>query len=62
MQRCRAALRDVLGDELRLTPVVEPRLIAGLELEGSSVVVRNSFRADLARLQRELSRHDHADA
>lgn len=62
LQRCRAALRGVLGDELRLTPAVEPALIAGLELEGSSVVVRNSFRADLARLQRELSRHDHADA
>ncbi|SEJ61240.1 F-type H+-transporting ATPase subunit b [Pseudomonas linyingensis] len=62
LQRCRAALRGALGDELRLTPEVEPALIAGLELEGSSVVVRNSFRADLARLQRELSRHDHADA
>ncbi|SER42552.1 ATP synthase F0 subcomplex B subunit [Azotobacter beijerinckii] len=62
LQRCREALARSLGGELRLTVAVEPGLIAGLELEGSSAVVRNSFRADLARLQRELSRHDHADA
>lgn len=61
LQRCRAALAPALGGEPQLRVEVEPGLIAGLELEGSSAVVRNSFRADLARLQRELSRHDLAD-
>jgi F-type H+-transporting ATPase subunit b len=62
LQRCRAALAPALGGEPQLRVEVEPALIAGLELEGSSAVVRNSFRADLARLQRELARHDLADA
>lgn len=61
LQRCRTALAPLLGGEPQLSVEVEPALIAGLELEGSSAVVRNSFRADLARLQRELARHDLAD-
>jgi F-type H+-transporting ATPase subunit b len=55
---CRAALSTALGQPLELEVVVDPGLIAGLELEGASMVVRNSFRADLARLQLELNRHD----
>jgi len=62
LRRCREALAGALGGEPQLTLAVEPALIAGLELEGSSAVVRNSFRADLARLQQELTRHDHANA
>lgn len=62
LRQCRTALAAALGGEPQLSPEVAPELIAGLELEGSSAVVRNSFRADLARLQRELNRDEHADA
>jgi len=55
LDACRQALARALGREPQLAVVVDPGLIAGLELEGSSAVVRNSFRADLARLHRELS-------
>ena len=54
---CREALATALGQPVELQPLVEPGLIAGLELEGSAVVVRNSFRADLARLHTEMTRH-----
>lgn len=62
LQECRAALAAALGGERPLLVEIAPELIAGLELEGSGAVVRNSFRADLARLQRELNRHEHVDA
>lgn len=54
---CRQALAAALGQPVELELTVEPGLIAGLELEGSAVVVRNSFRADLARLLTEMTRH-----
>ena len=62
LQECRAALAAALGGERPLLVEIAPELIAGIELEGSGAVVRNSFRADLARLQRELNRHEHVDA
>ena len=40
----------------------DPNLIAGLELETRYASVRNSFRADLTRLQSELTHHDAAFA
>ncbi|WP_061288573.1 F0F1 ATP synthase subunit delta [Azotobacter vinelandii] len=55
LEACRQALARALGREPELKVAVDPGLIAGLELEGSNAVVRNSFRADLARLHRELS-------
>lgn len=61
VQHCQAALAPALGKAPQLRLEVEPGLIAGLELEGSSVVMRNSLRADLARVQRELSQHDLAN-
>ena len=57
LRACRQVLAAALGQAVGLQPVVDPGLIAGLELEGSAVVVRNSFRADLARLQTEMTRH-----
>lgn len=58
LEECRRALARALGRAPELNLAVEPGLIAGLELEGGSAVVRNSFRADLARLNTELSQHD----
>lgn len=57
LEDCRRELARTLGHSPELTQSVDPGLIAGLELEGVSVVVRNSFRADLARLSTELNRH-----
>lgn len=53
-----AALRRVLKTPPEPLVIVDPALIAGLELETEHAVVRNSLRADLARLQTEMSRHD----
>lgn len=58
LDSCRAALTRVLGREVALDASVDPAIIAGLELEAPHAIVRNSFRADLARLQAELLSHD----
>lgn len=55
---CRKALTEALGHPVALDVSIEPALIAGLELEASHAVVRNSFRADLLRLKSELVHHD----
>jgi F-type H+-transporting ATPase subunit b len=55
---CRIELSRVLGRDLALQIMVDPAIIAGLELEARHAIVRNSFRADLARLQTELLVHD----
>jgi len=39
--------------------IVDGALIAGLELEASHAIVRNSLRDDLAHLKDELQTHDH---
>jgi F-type H+-transporting ATPase subunit b len=43
-----------------LDVMVDATLVAGLELTGGAVVVRNSFRADLDRLKNELLDAEHA--
>ena len=58
VEACRKALADVLGHTVAVEVSVDPALIAGIELEAPHAVVRNSFRADLARLKTELVRHD----
>jgi F-type H+-transporting ATPase subunit b len=58
IELCRKALAGVLGHPVAIEVTVEPELIAGLELEGPHAAVRNSFRADLARLKAELVRDD----
>ena len=58
VEACRTAIAKVLGHPVSLEVTVEPELIAGLELEAPHAVVRNSFRADLVRLQSELVHHD----
>jgi F-type H+-transporting ATPase subunit b len=44
------ALGRIAGHPLRLDVVVDAALIAGLELEAAHVLVRNSFRNDLAEI------------
>jgi F-type H+-transporting ATPase subunit b len=55
---CRSALSRVVGRDVDLRITVDPAIVAGLELEARHAIVRNSFRADLARLQTELLVHD----
>ncbi|MCG7600891.1 hypothetical protein MHM84_13960 [Halomonas sp. McH1-25] len=55
---CMAALRRAIKIPLEPQVIVDPTLIAGLELETEHAMVRNSLRADLARLQTEISPHD----
>jgi F-type H+-transporting ATPase subunit b len=50
----RAMLARVLGAEVEASFAVDPALIAGLELAGAHLVVRNSWRDDLARITNEL--------
>jgi F-type H+-transporting ATPase subunit b len=58
VEACRKAIAGVLGHPVLVEVTVEPELIAGIELEAPHAVVRNSFRADLARLKSELVHHD----
>jgi F-type H+-transporting ATPase subunit b len=58
VEACRKSLEKVLGHSIALDVSVDPKLIAGIELEAPYAVVRNSFRADLARLKSELVHHD----
>ena len=54
------ALATALGQPVTLDVMVDATLVAGLELTGGAVVVRNSFRADLDRLKNELLDAEHA--
>lgn len=54
---CRTKLAAVLGRPVTLAVEVVPELIAGLELDAPHAVVRNTFRADLDRILKELTRH-----
>lgn len=55
---CRRSFVQTFGAPLDLTLEVDPALIAELELENQHTAIRNSFRADLARIATELARHD----
>ena len=57
-EACRTALIKALGRPIPVEFGTDPALIAGLELETRYASVRNSFRADLVRLQSELVHHD----
>ncbi len=58
LQSTRDALAKALGRTVDFAVVVDPAVIAGLELETPHAVVRNSFREDLKRIAEELTRHD----
>ena len=55
-----ARLRDVihkaLGSELPMQLSCDPNLIAGFEIRGRNVIVRNNWQADLATIRKELDR------
>ena len=58
VEACRNSIEKVLGRSIALDVSVDSALIAGIELEAPHAVVRNSFRADLARLKSKLVHHD----
>jgi F-type H+-transporting ATPase subunit b len=53
-QRIGAALKEVFGRDLPVAFHTDPRIINGLELQGHNTSIRNSWRADLDRIRREL--------
>jgi F-type H+-transporting ATPase subunit b len=57
-QSCRDAFARALGRPVDFAVVVDPAVIAGLEMETPHAVARNSFREDLKRIVEELTRHD----
>ena len=59
-QQVRGALAAAFGADLPCTFRTDPAIIAGIELKGQNVIIRNSWRADLDRIRRELSRDGHA--
>jgi F-type H+-transporting ATPase subunit b len=54
----RAALSQALGAEVAPAFAVDPALIAGLELEGPHVRVRNHLRGDLDLIAKTFAGHD----
>ena len=52
----REALKQAFGMELPLAFRSDPALLAGIELHGHNVILRNSWRADLDRIREELNR------
>jgi F-type H+-transporting ATPase subunit b len=56
IERIRSALNEAIGSEPRFEVRNDRGLIAGLELHGTSTIVRNSWRADLDRIRDELAR------
>jgi F-type H+-transporting ATPase subunit b len=59
-KQVRSALKEAFGKDLPLTFRSDPKVLAGIELQGHNVIVRNSWRADLERIREELSRERHA--
>jgi F-type H+-transporting ATPase subunit b len=55
-KQVRSALKEAFGEELPQTFSSDPKVLAGIELQGHNVILRNSWRADLERIAEELSR------
>lgn len=51
---CQDAITSALGRDVDIEVTVQPDLIAGLEIESSHALVRNSLRSDLDRITDEL--------
>ena len=58
-ERVRDALKQALGGSPTFEFRSDPTLIAGIELHSRNTIVRNSWRADLDRIGKELSRDEH---
>ena len=59
-QQVADALKEAFGLELSLAFHSDPAILAGIELHGHDAVIRNSWRADLERIRKELNRDRHA--
>ena len=59
MEHVRDALNAALGLELSFGFRADPALIAGIELRSPNTIVRNSWRADLDRIRKELDGDGH---
>jgi F-type H+-transporting ATPase subunit b len=59
-RQLRSAVKEAFGQELPLTFRSDPKVLAGIELQGHNVILRNSWRADLEQIREELSRERHA--
>jgi F-type H+-transporting ATPase subunit b len=59
-QHVRGALKEALGLELPFLFRNDAKLLAGIELHGHNIILRNSWQADLERIREELSRGQHA--
>jgi len=58
LETCRAGIAACLGRSVALDVQVDPTLIAGLELDAAHMLVHNSFRHDLARIELALLNND----
>ena len=56
----RDALKQAFGADLPFTFSSDPKVLAGIELHGHNVILRNSWRADLDQIREELSRERNA--
>jgi F-type H+-transporting ATPase subunit b len=59
-QQVAEGLKEAFGLELSLAFRSDPAILAGLELHSQNAVMRNSWRADLERIRKELNRDQHA--
>ncbi len=59
MEHVRDAIAAAFGLELPLAFRADHTLIAGIELRSPNTIVRNSWRADLDRIRKELDRDRH---
>jgi len=60
MNHFRSMLENAFGSELPLAFRDDPMVLAGIELLGHNVILRNSWRADLEQIREELNRERHA--
>jgi F-type H+-transporting ATPase subunit b len=59
IETIRASINEILGSEIPIAFHSDAALIAGIELRSHNTFVRNTWRADLDRIQAELSRDRH---
>ena len=62
MEHVRDTLKAAVGSEPPFEFRIDPTLIAGIEVHSRNAIVRNSWRADLDRIRKELDRDEHRRA
>ncbi len=53
-----ATLTEIFGPEVPVAYRCDPQLINGVELHGQNTIIRNSWRADLDRIRKEILQKD----